>query len=49
MEYETVSAFAKTWGLVYLFALFIGVLIYALNQFSKKKFQDAANIPLKED
>ena len=49
MEYETVSAFAKTWGLVYLLALFIGVLIYALNPFYKKKFQEAANIPLKED
>ena len=49
MDYETVAAFARTWGLVYLFALFIGVLIYALNPFSKKKFDDAAQIPFKED
>ena len=38
-----IGAFAVFYG------LFIGVLIYALNPFSKKKFQDAANIPLKED
>jgi cytochrome c oxidase cbb3-type subunit 4 len=49
MEYETLAAFARTWGLVYLVVLFVCVLIYALNPFSKKKFEDAARIPLKED
>lgn len=49
MEYETVAAFSKTWGLVYLFVMFVAVLVYALNPFSRKKFKDAAEIPFKED
>ncbi|MEQ8739032.1 MAG: cbb3-type cytochrome c oxidase subunit 3 [Rhodospirillales bacterium] len=49
MNFEEVAMFSKTWGLVYLVVLFIGVLIYAFYPGSKKKFQDAAKIPLKED
>ena len=49
MDFQTVSAFAQTWGLVYLVALFVGVLVYALWPSSKQKFDDAAQIPLKED
>jgi len=49
MDYETIAAFSKTWGLVYLVVLFAGVLVYALRPGAKKKFQDAAQIPFKED
>ena len=49
MDHQTVSHFAQTWGLVYLVILFAGVLVYALRPGSKKKFDDAAQIPLKED
>ena len=49
MTYESVSAFAQTWGMLYIIALFAGVLIYALRPSAKKKFDDAARIPLKED
>tara|TARA_X000001316_G_scaffold6901_1_gene1704 strand:- start:429 stop:578 length:150 start_codon:yes stop_codon:yes gene_type:complete len=49
MDYETIAAFSKTWGLVYLVVLFVGVLVYALRPGAKKKFQDAAQIPFKED
>tara|TARA_R110000868_G_scaffold124740_1_gene329574 strand:- start:646 stop:795 length:150 start_codon:yes stop_codon:yes gene_type:complete len=49
MSFEAVAMFSKTWGLVYLVALFVGVLIYAFRPGAKKKFQDAAHIPLKED
>lgn len=49
MTFQDVSAFAQTWGLVYLFILFVGVLIYALRPGTKAKFQDAAQIPFKED
>lgn len=43
------SEFAQTWGLVYLVVLFIGAMIYALRPGAQKKFDDAAQIPLKED
>lgn len=49
MDYTTVAEFAQTWGLVYMFAIFIGVLIYALRPGAKKTFDRAAQIPLKED
>ena len=49
MTYQDVSHFAQTWGLVYLIILFIGMLIYALRPSAKKKFEDAAMIPFKED
>jgi len=49
MTFQDASYFAQTWGLVYLMVLFIGMLIYALRPGAKKKFEDAANIPFKED
>jgi len=49
MNYETLSVFAQTWGLLYLVVLFAGVLIYALRPGAKRKFDAAARIPLKED
>lgn len=49
MDYRTLAEFAQTWGLVYMMAIFVGVLIYALRPSAKKKFDDAARIPLKED
>jgi cytochrome c oxidase cbb3-type subunit 4 len=47
--FEQVAMFAETWGLVYLSVLFVCVLVYALRPGAKKKFQDAAQIPFKED
>ena len=49
MDYQTVSEFAKTWGLVYMVVLFVGALIYALRPSAKKKFDEAARMPLRED
>ncbi|MBT5047326.1 MAG: cbb3-type cytochrome c oxidase subunit 3 [Rhodospirillaceae bacterium] len=49
MDYETIAAFARTYGLVYLTILFIAVLAYALWPRNKKKFDHAARIPLRED
>ncbi len=49
MDYQTVSEFAKTWGLVYMVVLFLGVLIYALRPGAKEKFDEAARMPLRED
>ena len=48
MTYETMTDLSSMWGLIYFGILFAGVLIYALNPKSKKKFEHAAHIPLKE-
>ncbi len=49
MTFENTSIFAETWGLIYLVVLFAGILVYALRPSAKKKFEDAARIPLMED
>lgn len=41
MEHETIVAFAKSWGLFYLIALSIGVLVYALWPLNRKRFRRA--------
>lgn len=49
MSYADVSAFAQTWGLLYLVLLFIGVCVYALWPGNRAKFKKAARMPLEED
>ncbi len=49
MTYQDISYFAQTWGLLYLIILFVGMLIYAFRPWAKKKFDNAALIPFKED
>lgn len=41
-DYETLSAFAKSWGLFYLMGFFIVVVIYAFWPAKKKTFEQAA-------
>ena len=49
MDYDTISTFSKSWGLVYLVALFAGVCIYAFWPRNQAKFDKAARTPLDED
>lgn len=47
--YTAVAGFAQTWGLLYFMALFAIVLAYALWPKNGKKFDEAAQIPFRED
>ncbi|GGE93545.1 MULTISPECIES: cbb3-type cytochrome c oxidase subunit 3 [Stappia] len=47
--YTSVASFAQTWGLAYFVLLFAGVLVYALWPKNRSRFEDAAQIPLRED
>ena len=49
MSYDDVSRFAQSWGLVYLFVLFVVSLVYALWPRNRDKFRKAANMPLNDD
>lgn len=49
MDYQDVSHFAQTWGLVFLVILFAGALIYALWPKNQEKFDAARQMPLKDD
>ena len=49
MDYSTFRQFADSWGLLYLFLLFVGVIIFTFRPGSKKTAEEVAQIPLKED
>ncbi len=49
MTYEAVSAFAGTWGLVWLVILFAGTMGYAFWPGNEKRFDRAADAPLRSD
>jgi len=49
MDYEFLRQAADSWGLLYLFVVFVGVAIYAFRPGSKKYYDDIANIPFRED
>lgn len=48
MNYENLSSFAQTWGLLYFVAMFGVALAYALWPSNKDKFKAAAMTPLQD-
>lgn len=49
LDHAAVVAFAKSWGLFYLLALFAGALVYALWPSNRKRFDAAKESILDED
>ena len=49
MDYQSVSGFAKSWGLVYLVVLFVIAVAWTFWPRNRAKFDEAAQIPFKED
>ena len=49
MTYQEVSSFSQSWGLVFLLAMFVVAVAYALWPSNKDKFNDAASSLLDED
>lgn len=47
--YETLAKFSQVYGLLYFVVLFVAVLLYVFWPSNKKRFDDAASMPLKED
>lgn len=45
-DHETLVAFAKSFGLFYLIAMSLGVLIYTFWPSNKDRFKAAAQLPL---
>lgn len=48
-EYQALRTFADSWGLLYMFIVFVGVVLWTFRPGSKRTSQDAANIPFKEE
>jgi len=49
MTYEQVASVTQVAALLLFVALFIGVLIYAFWPGNKKRFEQAARVPLEKD
>jgi len=49
MDYNEMRHFADIWGLVYLLVIFIAVLVFVFRPGSRRRYEEAARIPLKED
>ena len=47
--YEMLARFAQSAGTVYFLLLFLATLAYAFWPANKKRFDDAAQMPLRED
>jgi len=48
-EYTAMRQFADSWGLLGMTLFFIGAAIFAFRPGSKKKADEAASIPLKDE
>lgn len=49
MDYNDMRHFADSWGLVYLLVIFIAVIVFVFRPGSRRRYEEAARIPLKED
>jgi cytochrome c oxidase cbb3-type subunit 4 len=49
MVYDTLRHFADSWGLVYLFCIFLGVIFFLLRPSAGRRAAAAALIPLADD
>jgi cytochrome c oxidase cbb3-type subunit IV len=48
LEYQLMRTFADSWGLLFMFLVFVLVVFRAMRPSARKTHDDAANIPFKE-
>jgi cytochrome c oxidase cbb3-type subunit 4 len=48
MSYEQVASISQVAALLFFFALFVGIVVYAFWPGNKKKFEEAAKLPFEE-
>jgi len=49
MTHQDVANFAETWGLLFLFSMFVVAVVYALWPANKEIFTEAARRPLDDE
>lgn len=49
MDYQSLAQFSETWGLLLLVVIFLCAVAWALWPSNKARFEDAAQMPLRED
>ncbi len=48
-SYEAAAHFAQNWGLVYFFLVFVAVVLLVMRPSQRRRYEDAARLPLRED
>jgi len=48
-DHDTLVGFSKSFGLFYLIAMALAVLVYALRPANRRRFDDAANAILEDE
>lgn len=48
-DYQSMRTFADSWGLLYMFLIFVFVVFWVFRPGSKKRAEEAANVPFMED
>lgn len=48
MDYDALRHFADSWGLVYMFGVFLAVILFLLRPGAGRRAMDAAHIPLRD-
>lgn len=48
-EYQALRTFADSWGLLYMFIIFVVILVWTFRPGTKRLSEDAAQIPFKKD
>ena len=48
-SYSLLREFADSWMLLFLFAFFIGVVVWVFRPGAKKAYEDPANIPFRHE
>ena len=48
-SYEAAVQFTEKWGLVYFFLIFVTIVLLVMRPSRKRRYEDAAHLPIRED
>lgn len=49
LDYQSMRTFADSWGLLYMFIVFVIAVLWVFRPGSKKRAEEAAQVPFLED
>lgn len=49
MDYETLRHFADSWGLLVLFLIFLGIIVFVWRPGARQHYEDAADVPFRHE
>jgi len=49
MDYETLARFSDIWGMLFLFAAFVGAVAFVFRPWASSSYEDCGKIPFRDD